>query len=57
MRRGVPALCLEPVHQIDGVVEPHSGATARAGAADRDGEMGFAGSRTSDENGIALAGG
>ena len=51
-----PGLALEPVHEVDDVVEPGPGAAADAAPGDGDGEMRLAGSRAADEDGIALIG-
>ena len=47
-------LGLQAVDEIDHVVEAAAGATADAAAGDRDGQVGFAGTGASDQDGIAL---
>src|SRR5262249_36785765 len=54
--RSVAALGLEPIDEIDDVVEATAGAGADAASPDRDGEMGFAGAGAADQHGIALLG-
>src|SRR3954452_24646336 len=59
---GEPALAagaglgLEPVDEIDHVVEPAAGAAADAASGDRDGKMGLAGAGPADQHGVALLG-
>jgi hypothetical protein len=50
----VAALGLEPVNEIDYVVEPATSPRADAASGDRDGKMGFAGSGSADQYGVAL---
>ena len=50
-----PCLGLEPVHQVDRVVEPDPGTDAHAGAADRDREVGLAGAGSAHQHRVALA--
>ena len=49
-------LGLEPVHQIDDVVEAAAGAAADERTGNGDGEMGLAGSGAADEDHVALVG-
>src|SRR3954464_13144023 len=50
----VAGLSLEPVDEIDHVVEPAAGAAADAASSDSDGKMSLAGSGSADQHGIAL---
>src|SRR5271156_6877727 len=50
----VTALGLEPVDEIDHVVEPATGAGADAASGNGDGQMGLAGAGPADQHGIAL---
>ena len=52
----VTGLGLEPVDEIDDVVEPAPGAGANAASGNGDGEMGLAGAGPADQHGIALLG-
>jgi hypothetical protein len=49
-------LGLEPVHEIDNVVEAAAGAAADESTCDGDGEVGLAGSGAADEDHVALVG-
>ena len=49
-----PRFALQPIDQIDDIVEPPSGAAADACSRDGDGQMGFAGAGSANEDG-ALA--
>src|SRR3954453_21379194 len=59
---GEPALAagaglgLEPVDEIDHVVEPAVGTAADAASGDGDGKMGLAGAGPADQHGVALLG-
>src|SRR6202034_2089876 len=52
----VAGLDLEPVDEIDHVVEPATGAGADAASGDGNGQMGFAGAGAADQHGVALLG-
>ena len=52
----IAGLDLEPVDQIDDVVEATAGAAADAASRNGDGQMGLAGTGAADQNGIALLG-
>ena len=52
----IAGLDLEPVDQIDDVVEPAAGAAADAASSNRDGQMGLAGTGSADQHGVALLG-
>ena len=52
----VAGLGLEPVDEIDDVVEPAAGAGADAASGDGDGKMGLAGAGPADQHGVALLG-
>src|SRR5271163_2500632 len=52
----VTGLGLEPVDEIDHVVEPATGAGADAASGDGDGQMGLAGTGPADQHGVALLG-
>src|SRR6516162_2789659 len=52
----IAGLNLEPVDQIDDVVEPAAGAAANAASSDRDGQMGLACTSAADQNGVAPLG-
>ena len=52
----VAALGLEPIDEIDHVVEPAAGAGADAASGNGDGKMGFAGTGTADQHDVALLG-
>ena len=52
----VACLGLEPVDEVDDVVEPAAGAGTNATAGNGDGEMGFASAGPADQHGIALLG-
>src|SRR5271157_6378825 len=51
-----PRLAVEPVDQIDDIVEAPSGAASDAGPGDRDGKMAFAGAGSANQDGVALLG-
>ncbi len=50
----VAILSLEPIDEIDHVVEPTASAGTDAASRDRDGKMCLAGAGTADQHGIAL---
>jgi len=50
----VTGLDLEPVDEIDHVVEPATGAGADTASGDGNGQMSLAGSGPTDQNGVAL---
>ena len=52
----VAGLALEPVDQIDDVVEPVAGAAANAASSNRDSQMGLAGTGAADQNSVAPLG-
>ena len=52
----VAGLGLEPVDEIDHVVEPAAGAGSDAASGDGDGKMGLAGAGSADQHGVALLG-
>ena len=52
----IAGLDLEPVDQINDVVEPAAGAAANAASSNRDGQMGLAGTGAADQNGVAPLG-
>ena len=52
----VACLGLEPVDEVDDVVEPAAGAGTNATASNGDSEMGFASAGPTDQYGIALLG-
>ena len=52
----VAGLDLEPVDEIDHVVEPATGAGADAASGDGNGQMGLAGAGAADQHGVALLG-
>ena len=52
----VTGLDLEPVDEIDHVVEPATGAGADAASGDGNGQMGLAGAGPADQHGVALLG-
>lgn len=52
----IAGLGLEPVDEIDHVVESESGAGANTASGDCDGKMRFAGAGPADQHGIALLG-
>src|SRR6266403_350160 len=52
----VAGLGLEPVDEIDHVVESAASAAADAASGDGDGKMGLAGASSADQHGIALLG-
>src|SRR4051794_26931882 len=52
----VAGLSLEPVDEIDHVVEPAAGTAADAASGDGDGKMGLAGAGPADQHGVALLG-
>ena len=52
----VAGLGLEPIDEIDHVVEPAAAAGANATSGDGDGQVGFAGAGSADQNGVALLG-
>ena len=52
----VAALGLEPIDEIDDVVEPAAGAGADAASGDGDGQMGLAGAGPADQHDVALLG-
>ena len=52
----VTGLDLEPVDEIDHVVEPAPGAGADAASGDGNGQMGLASAGTADQHGVALLG-
>src|SRR6266853_5386915 len=52
----VAGLGLEPIDEIDHVVEPAAGAAADAASGDGDGKMGLAGAGPADQHGVALLG-
>ena len=52
----VAGLGLEPVDEINDVIEPTTGAGSNATAGNGDGKMGFAGTGPADQYGIALLG-
>ena len=52
----VTGLDLEPVDEIDHVVEPATGAGADAASGDGNGQMGLAGTGPADQHGVALLG-
>jgi hypothetical protein len=49
-------LGLEPVDEIDHVIEPAAGARSNAASGDGDRQMGFAGAGSANQHGIALLG-
>ena len=51
-----PGLSLEPVHQVDHVVEPSARSIADAGPGNGDSQMGFARAGATDEHHVALLG-
>ena len=53
---GVAGLSLEPVDEVDDVVEPTTGARSDAAPADGDRDMCFTGAGPANQNGIALLG-
>ena len=53
---GVAGLVLEAVDEIDHVVESAAGAGSNAASGDRDRQVGFAGARAADQDGITLLG-
>jgi len=50
----VAGLGLEPIDEIDHIVEPATGAGSNAASGDRDRQVGFAGAGTADQHGVAL---
>jgi hypothetical protein len=52
----IAGLGLEPVDEIDHVVEPTARAGSDAGSRNGDGKMGLAGAGSADQHGIALLG-
>jgi hypothetical protein len=52
----IAGLRLEPVDEIDDVVEPAAGASADAASGDSDGEMSLAGAGSANQYGVALLG-
>jgi hypothetical protein len=52
----VASLCLEPVDEIDHVVEPAAGAGADAASGDGNRKVGLAGAGPADQHGVALLG-
>ena len=52
----VAGLDLEPIDEIDHVVEPATGAGADAASGDGNGQMGLAGAGAADQHGVALLG-
>src|SRR5436190_18639552 len=52
----ITGLGLEPIDEIDHVVEPAAGAAADAASGDRDGKMGLAGAGPADQHSVALLG-
>ena len=52
----IAGLGLEPVDEIDHVVEPPAGAGPDAASGDGDGQMGLAGASSADQHGITLLG-
>ena len=52
----ITGLGLEPVDEIDHVVEPATGAGADAASGNGDGQMGLAGAGPADQHGVALLG-
>src|SRR3954452_6793423 len=52
----IAGLGLEPIDEIDDVVEPAPGAGSDAASSDSDGEMGLSGAGPADQHGIALLG-
>jgi hypothetical protein len=52
----VTGLDLEPVDEIDHVVEPATGAGTDTASGDGNGQMSLAGAGPADENGVALLG-
>ncbi len=53
---GVASFSLEPVDEIDDIVEPATSARSNAASANGDGDMCFAGAGPANQNGIALLG-
>ena len=53
---GVAGLVLKAVDEIDHVVESAAGAGSNAASGDRDRQVGFAGARAADQDGITLLG-
>src|SRR5215472_11268964 len=52
----VAGLCLEPIDEIDHIVEATAGAIADTTSRDSDGQMGLAGAGAADQNDITLLG-
>src|SRR3954454_20441389 len=52
----IAGLGLEPVDEVDHVVEPAAGAGSNAASSNRDGKMRLAGAGPTDEHGVALLG-
>src|SRR5436190_19834014 len=52
----ITGLGLEPIDEIDHVVEPAAGAAADAASGDRDGKMGLTSTGPADQHGVALLG-
>jgi len=52
----IPDLGLEPVDEIDHIVEPTAGAAADAASNNGNGKMGFAGAGPADQNDVAMLG-
>src|SRR5262245_63064878 len=52
----IAGLGLEPVDEVDHVVEPAAGAGSDAASGNRDGKMRLAGSSPADQHGVALLG-
>jgi hypothetical protein len=50
----IAGLGLEPVDEIDDVIEAAAGAGTDTASGDSDGKMGFSGARASDQDGVAL---
>jgi hypothetical protein len=50
----VAGLCLEPIDEVDHVVEATAGTVADAASRDGDGQMGLASAGTANQNDIAL---
>src|SRR6202035_4421843 len=53
---GVAGLALEPVDEIDDIVEAATGARSNAASGDGDRQVGFAGAGSANQHGIALLG-
>src|ERR1700704_4788954 len=52
----IAGLGLEPVDEVDHVVEPAAGAGSNAASGNRDGKMRLAGAGPTDQHGVALLG-